>query len=55
MHFVRPNPANPYFPELSGLLLKALGPRPVLAEQLEGLEGIDECLPLRLLGPAVRG
>jgi DNA-binding transcriptional ArsR family regulator len=42
MHFVRPNPANPYFPELSGLLLKALGPRSVLAEQLEPLEGIDE-------------
>jgi predicted nucleotidyltransferase len=42
MHFVRPNPANPYFPELSGLLLKALGPRSVLAERLEGLEGVDE-------------
>lgn len=42
MHFVRPNPANPYFPELSGLLLKALGPRSVLADRLEGLEGIDE-------------
>ena len=42
MHFVRPNPANPYFPELSGLLLKALGPRSVLSEQLEGLEGIDD-------------
>jgi DNA-binding transcriptional ArsR family regulator len=42
MHFVRPNPANPYFPELSGLLLKALGPRTVLAEQLEGLDGVDE-------------
>jgi DNA-binding transcriptional ArsR family regulator len=42
MHFVRPNPANPYFPELSGLLLKALGPRSVLSERLEPLEGIDE-------------
>ncbi len=42
MHFVRPNPANPYFPELSGLLLKALGPRTVLAEQLAGLDGVDE-------------
>jgi predicted nucleotidyltransferase len=42
MHFVKPNPANPYFPELSGLLLKALGPRTVMAEQLEGLDGVDE-------------
>jgi predicted nucleotidyltransferase len=42
MHFVKPNPANPYFPELSGLLLKALGPRSVLAERLERLEGVDE-------------
>ena len=42
MHFVRPNPANPYYPELSGLLLKALGPRAVLADQLEAVAGIDK-------------
>lgn len=41
MHFVKPNTANPYFPELSGLLLKALGPRTVIAEQFNGIEGID--------------
>jgi DNA-binding transcriptional ArsR family regulator len=41
MHFVRPDPANPYFPELSGLLLKALGPRSVLAERLDGIAGVD--------------
>ena len=42
MHFVKPNVSNRYFPELSGLLLKALGPLPVLAEGLAKLEGIDE-------------
>jgi len=34
MHLVKPNTANPYYPELSGLLLKSLGPRSVLAERL---------------------
>jgi len=42
MHLVKPNTANPYYPELSGLLLKALGPRSVLAERLEPIAGIDE-------------
>src|SRR5581483_3342759 len=38
----KPNDANPYFPELSGLLLKALGPRFVLAKYLNGIRGIAE-------------
>jgi len=42
MRFVRPDPANLYYPELSRLLLKALGPRSVLAQQLERLSGIDD-------------
>jgi predicted nucleotidyltransferase len=42
LHFVKPDRANPYFPELSGLLLKALGPRSVLAEYLEGMDGVEE-------------
>jgi len=42
LHFVRANDANPYFPELAGLLLKALGPRPVLARQLREVPGITE-------------
>jgi hypothetical protein len=42
MHFVKPNTANLFFPELSGLLLKALGPRSLLAEQFSGIDGIDQ-------------
>jgi predicted nucleotidyltransferase len=42
LHFVKPNQASPYFRELAGLLLKALGPRTVLAERLSGLYGIEE-------------
>lgn len=42
LHFVRANDANPYFPELASLLLKALGPRPVLASHLRGVAGISE-------------
>jgi predicted nucleotidyltransferase len=42
LHFVSPDRANPYFPELAGLLLKAQGPRSVLAERLAGIDGIEE-------------
>ena len=42
LHFVKPNQANPYFPDLSGLLLKALGPRSVLAEHLAGIDGVED-------------
>ncbi len=42
LHLVKPNQASPYFPELAGLLLKALGPRSVLAERLNGVKGIEE-------------
>jgi predicted nucleotidyltransferase len=42
LHFVKPNQASPYFPELAGLLLKALGPRSVLAERFCSLDGIEE-------------
>jgi predicted nucleotidyltransferase len=42
LHFVKPNEASPYFPELSGLLLKALGPQSLLAEKLPKLDGVEE-------------
>ena len=42
LHLVKPNQTSPYFPELSGLLLKALGPRSVLAERLSDIEGIED-------------
>jgi predicted nucleotidyltransferase len=41
LHFVKPNQASPYYPELFGLLLKALGPLSVLADHLGNLEGIE--------------
>jgi len=41
-HFVKANEASPYFPELSGLLLKALGPQLLLAERLAKLVGVEE-------------
>jgi len=42
LHYVAPNQASPYFPELSGLLLKTFGPRSLLAERLSKLDGIEE-------------
>ena len=42
LHLVKPSRASPYFPELSGLLLKALGPRSVLGERLAGVDGIED-------------
>jgi predicted nucleotidyltransferase len=42
MHLVAANQASPYFPELAGLLLKALGPKEVLADELATIHGIDE-------------
>jgi predicted nucleotidyltransferase len=42
LHFVKPNHASPYYPELSGLLLKALGPLNVLSERLSGIAGIED-------------
>jgi Predicted transcriptional regulators len=42
MHFVAANQASPYFPELAGLLLKAVGPKEVLADELAGVPGIKE-------------
>lgn len=42
LHFVKPNLASPYYPELSGLLLKALGPLQVLSERLRRVAGIDD-------------
>jgi predicted nucleotidyltransferase len=42
LHFVKPNEASPYFPELARLLLKVFGPRSVLAEGLCSLAGVDE-------------
>ncbi|MHB1536007.1 MAG: MarR family transcriptional regulator [Acidimicrobiales bacterium] len=40
LHFVKPNEASPYYPELAGLLLKALGPLAVLSERLQSVSGI---------------
>lgn len=42
MHLVAANQASPYFPELAGLLLKALGPKEVLADELATVDGITE-------------
>ena len=42
LHFVKPNEASPYFPELAVLLLKVFGPRSVLAERLADLDGVEE-------------
>ena len=39
--FVRPNQGSPFYPELSGLVLKAFGPVPVLQERLKGLAGVE--------------
>lgn len=41
LHFVKPNQTSPYYPELSGLLLKALGPLSVLSHHLQGVNGIE--------------
>jgi DNA-binding transcriptional ArsR family regulator len=42
LHFVKPNHASPYYPELSGLLLKAMGPLKVLSERLRGVAEIED-------------
>jgi predicted nucleotidyltransferase len=42
LHFVKPNQASPYYPELSGLLLKALGPLNLLSERLRCVARIDD-------------
>jgi DNA-binding transcriptional ArsR family regulator len=42
MHFVAANQASLYFPELARLLLKALGPKEVLADEFAGVPGINE-------------
>lgn len=39
---VRPNDTHQLYPELRALFLKTYGPEAVLAELLEGAEGIDE-------------
>jgi predicted nucleotidyltransferase len=38
---VRPNQEAPYFEELQGLLLKLVGPLPVLEELLDGIPGVE--------------
>jgi DNA-binding transcriptional ArsR family regulator len=42
MHLVAADQTSPYFPELAGLLLKALGPKEVLSEELAAVPGIRE-------------
>lgn len=41
LHLVRPNQSSPYYPELAGLLRKAVGPVTILAELLEGVNGVE--------------
>jgi DNA-binding transcriptional ArsR family regulator len=41
LHLVKPNQANPYYPELAGLLLKAVGPLSVLSEHLQCVSDIE--------------
>ncbi len=38
---VRPNEESPFYPELSGLVIKAFGPLPILRERLKGLPGVE--------------
>lgn len=38
---LRPNADSPFYPELSGLLLKAFGPVPVLRDKLAKLAGLE--------------
>jgi predicted nucleotidyltransferase/biotin operon repressor len=38
---IRPNESSPFYPELSGLIFKAFGPRPVLRELLRHLPGVE--------------
>lgn len=40
----RPNEDSPFYPELSGLVLKAFGPLPVLRERLKRLAGVEAAL-----------
>jgi DNA-binding transcriptional ArsR family regulator len=42
LHLVKPNHASPYYPELSTLLLKALGPVQSLSDHLRRVTGIDD-------------
>ena len=42
LHLVRPNRSSPYFPELAGLLLKAVGPVSVLSDLLTRVAGVQE-------------
>lgn len=39
---VKPNEESPFHPELSGLILKAFGPVPVLSARLRALPGLEE-------------
>ena len=38
---LRPNEASPFYPELSGLIVKAFGPVPVLRDKLSRLEDVE--------------
>lgn len=42
MHLVAADQASPFFPELAGLLLKVLGPKEVLADELASVAGIRQ-------------
>lgn len=39
---LRPNESSPFYPELSGLILKAFGPLPVLRDRLKALDGVED-------------
>ncbi len=39
---VRPNEDSPFYPELSGLIIKAFGPVPILTQRLKRLAGIED-------------
>jgi hypothetical protein len=39
---IEANQASPFYPDLKGLLTKALGPEPLLREALSEVDGIDE-------------
>ena len=52
---VRANPSSPYFEGLADVLVKAFGPPGVLADELAGIDGIDEAYIYGSWAAAIHG
>ena len=52
---VRANPSSPYFEGLADVLVKAFGPPGVLAEELAGIDDIDEAYIYGSWAAAIQG